>query len=707
MVELMIEGEKATLSEDIAADITYSLADIRTPDKRQVNYTKTITLEGTANNNYIFGNIFDIDVENPINTTNFPNVGVYYTAKKLAKAALYADGVQIFDGTLRLWKIEKKTGIIYYQISLFGKLFDIFSILGDDKLTDLDFSNFNHAVTWPNIMQTWNTTGLGWNGGYVYPLIDYGQNGDSTGRITSIKFGTLSPNIRYKVFVDKIFTNAGALYTLNFTDRSIYDKMIVTPPYGLATSRPNYFRSQKLISTDTFFPQSAFAPTLYMRAPIFDSIQSNVIFNVITGSANGHLQQTLKFNQNVATSIRFSMTATAVLPSSYGNRSHSIKLGHWSATTGTQSELASFDLKTLPSASNTENIVFDIPKRSWGVNDEIFLLLVVTQGSTLIIHNNTFVEAISATDTEEYPMLPGDIYDMNRSVPLEIKQVDFIKDFIKLFNLYVTQDPENPNHYIFTPQSNFYKNEKADAIDWTRKIDHDESITYTPISQLSAKQYLFTWKADKDYWNDLYLTQNKEVYGQVTYIADTDVVTNTEKVEFIFSPAVMTRFVNSLIICPAIYKMETVAGVQVRKADKFNSRLLIWGELIPAGHNIDLLNPDGSVAFGTTGYPYAGHLDNPQSPTFDLNFGNTNTNLPTATKNQFSEYWGKGLKESNHKDAKLMACSMLVKPEDVENLDFAALYKVEDQFFRLNKISGFNPFNLDTSSVELIKVLNL
>ncbi|MEO5893893.1 MAG: hypothetical protein ABIQ31_26790, partial [Ferruginibacter sp.] len=287
------------------------------------------------------------------------------------------------------------------------------------------------------------------------------------------------------------------------------------------------------------------------------------------------------------------------------------------------------------------------------------------------------------------------------------KQTDFVKDFIKLFNLFVTQDPDDKSIFIFTPQTDFYKRDISQVIDWTDKIDHSEEITFTPMSQLTAKEYTLSWKPDKDHWNELYTAQNKEVYGQVTYISDTDIIANKEKIEMLFSPAIMTRLKNSSVLCPAIYKMELVAGVMTRKPDKFNSRLLIWGGTQDAGHSIHLLNFNGTEYGNVSVYPFAGHIDNPEDPSFDLNFGNVNAAIPTATVNQFSRYWGRGLREAASKDGKLVSCSMYLKPEDIEALDFAALYKVSFQYFRLNKIEGFNPFSLGTSKVELIKVITL
>jgi hypothetical protein len=718
-LKLIIEGIPADLSKDISADITYSLADIRTPDKRQVNYSRTIQLNGTATNNYIFGNIFNIDVENDIDPL-LPNVGVNYSPKKLAKAMLLRDNVQVFDGTLRLWKIVSKKGVITYECSLFGKLFDLFGSLGEAKLVDLDFSDLNHAVSWDNIKLTWEDS---FAGGFRYPLIDYGGNvGDSQGRITTLKFGSLVPAIRYVVYFDKIFSSVGANYTLNFSDRTVLDQMLVTPPKGEIVGSPRLFSGKSTVPTPPTFPvyediMVGLESSMSWLSPrILDSVLYNNIFTITDGTGSWYNPYTddyvywddrkIYFNRDVETSFRLDIKAEiwreiepgagAVWVEAYTTRSGVL-----------HTYLGRFEMVADSFAHNTITGAIEIPRKSYLNGDQFIVNLITDPYCRALLVEGTKLEAVSPNDISSYPLLTDDIYEMNKSVPPDIKQVDFLKDFIKYFNVFATQDRDNPLIYIFTPQVDFYNKEKSLAIDWSGKIDYSEKIEQTPISQLTAKEYLFTWKQDKDYYNDFYFTRNKEVYGQVTYITDTDVVTKKEKIEFLFSPACMTRFTNSNIICPAIYKVEMVSGVPTKKVDKFNSRLLIWGGTFDAGHNIALLNPNGTTYETITVYPYAGHINHPTAPTYDLNFGNTNSDLPTSSVNQFSKYWGRSLREANHKDGKLIECVMLLTPEDIESLDFSALYKIGDRFFRLNKIDGYNPFELATCDVELIKVIDL
>lgn len=707
-IDLIIEGIKCDLSEDIAADITYSLADIRTPDKRQVNYSKTITLAGTNTNNYIFGYIHDIDVENPDYNPALPNIGVNFSPKKLAKATMVADGIQIFDGTLRLWKISYKEGFIYYEISLYGKLFDLFGTMADKKLTDIDFSEFNHAFTWENIQATWASN---YAGAFVYPLIDYGVNiVDSSERPATFKFGSLIASFFYRVLLDKIFATNGANYVLNFADRTIFDKLFITPNTGNVSGKPKYFIADLTANSKTYTPPApvydGFGHYNYnytdQQLECFNRVSNNVILNGIPAQP---AYQT--FNADVSTSFQIKIEVVVTNFASDYNPASAIHFFiRLIPQNGSQQDLAMYKLFPTKGTSNY-SITLELPQTDFKQGDQFIPMVTPCEAVTFYIKAGATVMAISPNDANVYPLLTGDIYDMSKSVPTDFTQVNFIKDFIKLFNLFVTQNPDDATTYIFTPATNFYNNDKSKVIDWSNKIDRGADIDFTPLSQLTAKSYIFTWKQDNDFWCTNYFNLFKEVYGQVTYLTDTDVITNIETIEFLCSPAVMQRYKNSKVICAAIYKLEANNGIYVRKPDKFNNRLLIWGGLQDAGHSIDLLNADGSVHSTVLQYPFAAHIDNPVSPSFDLNFGNTNGDLPTASKSQFSVYWGKPLKDANHKDGKLVACSALIMPEDITGLDFAGLYKVDNQFYRLNKISGFNPFETNTSLIELIKVLDL
>jgi hypothetical protein len=695
MVTLIVGGYYIDLGEDIAADLTYSISDIRRPDQRQVNFSKTLNLPGSSSNNRAFGYIYDLHTEN-IFDENLPNVGINFNPKKLATAKLYKDGIQVFDGALRLWRARKIGEVITYEVSLYGKLFDLFGTIGDKKLSDLDFSDLDHSLTWANIQANWTAT----SPAYRYPLIDYGKLIiDLTGKPSEMKIGAIGPCIYHKTFLDRIFTAAGATYNLNF-NQSIYEKILVTPNRGDVVGKPTYFAA----SDATAF-RNYDAPSGGTGFRSFSSVQfSDTIDDNTVALMPGSNFTRLNFPSNLETSIqyklKFQLSTINYPPGAGGTAELFIKLVR-GGSTSTISQV-NVPIPGSPAASTGPlTLTVEIPKQNFLSGDLIRIDANVPDGYRLTTLQGSTITLVSPNDASEYSLTDGDTYELNRSIPKDISQVDFIKDFIRLFNLYVTQNPANEKEYIFTPFIDFYLNDRANAKDWSYKIDRSQEVTITPVSQLTAKAYLFTWKADKDYFNTIYTDNNSEVYGQLNYIGDTDLVSNTEKIESIFSPAIMQRYTGSNCITPAIYKVDN----GLKKGDSFNPRLIIWGGLKAAGHNILLKDSSGATLATITQYPYAGHIDDPLNPSFDLNFGSTKTDLPAAAITTFTRYWLPALLEALDKDSKLVEGKFLITTKDIEELDFASLIKVDNQFFRLNKIEGFNPFDVSTSKVELVKKL--
>jgi hypothetical protein len=176
---LFVEGIEADTLGDIDVDFTYSVADVTDIERRNTSYSKTITLPSTSKNQNLFGNIFDISVSNDIYPEDV-NIGQNFNPAKQAQAQIFLDNVKIFDGVLRMIKINNLAGDITYEVNMFGRLRDILHELGDKTLADLDFSDYNHTWNRTSIENSWNR--IEWVDGadnYVYPLVDYGYSVDN------------------------------------------------------------------------------------------------------------------------------------------------------------------------------------------------------------------------------------------------------------------------------------------------------------------------------------------------------------------------------------------------------------------------------------------------------------------------------------------------------------------------------------------------
>jgi hypothetical protein len=113
-----------------------------------------------------------------------------------------------------------------------------------------------------------------------------------------------------------------------------------------------------------------------------------------------------------------------------------------------------------------------------------------------------------------------------------------------------------------------------------------------------------------------------------------------------------------------------------------------------------------------TTYGYAGHLDDPNNPGADLNFGvpnelyfELNTDYPTA--NLFNAYWSEYVAEITDKDSKLLTAFVYLKAKDIYSLDFSKLIMIDGALWRLNNVQDFNPMDVDTTKAEFLKVIEL
>lgn len=149
MTKIYLEGYELDITEGLSNIITYAVDDIVNIDSKMTSFSKTIVIPGTANNNNLLGNIFDFNNANFTDTS--ANVFYNFNASKLAKCRIEVNGLQIIKGGLRLLKIIHDRRNIEYEVAVFGELGNFISALGNKKLEDLDFSEYDHTYSVANI----------------------------------------------------------------------------------------------------------------------------------------------------------------------------------------------------------------------------------------------------------------------------------------------------------------------------------------------------------------------------------------------------------------------------------------------------------------------------------------------------------------------------------------------------------------------------
>lgn len=725
MVDIRIEGRVLDVFEGVDFSFNYSIADVRDPNKRNTEYSKTIKCPSTPSNDRLFGQIYDVNISNEYNSS-IANVEVNFNPNKKASAVVMSDGVQIMNGVVQLRQITVNQSKMIYEVVFIGKLIDIFSAIGDGKINEeLDFSYLNHELTQLNIVNSWtNTTG------YVYPYIDYGKRIEFN-NVGRVFYPTdLRPAIFAKDILDKIFDYSNFQYTSTFLSGSIFSKLIV--PF----------------TKETLLPDSSQSQNRLFRALLPSSTILTNWFNVSTGVyyktldiSNDSTGGGFDFGNNYTTSglnylvpenglYTFKHKATIKVkrdPSStariYGVASNIRCQLFKVASNGQQTVLSDSTFQINTSSFLEQSFTFDLTASENVLfdGDRVYFRLFINN-ENLVISNaagqqlpqsNFFTDFEITAEEAEFSndaildAFEGDLLDFSTIAP-ECTMKDFLLSIFKMFNLYVEVDPNNDRNLIIETRDNFYAGGKTN--DWTYKLARDKDLTLEPLGVLTDREYIYTYSEDGDYYNDRYQDNRGHAYGRARIEVDNDFVQSSSKTEIVFSPTPLVNDNPSNRIIPKIYDSDIAEGASPIDT---NIRILYYGGLIDSNPSWELASYFNATLTQTE-YPYAGHWDNPLLPTLDINFGlpyelyyqqNSYTGqLIVTNANLYNLYHKNYVEDITNKDGKMLTAYFNLSPIDINKLDFRDQIIIDNSYWRLNKVMNYNPFKDGLTKVELIKI---
>jgi hypothetical protein len=692
---LFVEGIEADTLGDIDVEFTFSVADVSDIERRNTSYSKTLTLPSTAKNQQLFGNIFDISVSNDYIVGDV-NIGQNFNPAKQAQAQIFLDNVKIFDGVLRMMKINSKSGDIVYEVNMFGRLRDILHELGDKTLADLDFDDYDHTWDRANIEASWSRTD--WVDGasnYVYPLVDYGYStdGNVTFPITNFK-----PAVFISEILKRIFAEANFQVTAPIFSSVYFRKLLLITAEKTITKESTTLLHQ----TPVLYQQETTTTPSFTRLLNFSSTLASG-FTIQNSGTRFRWNKTQNLNTGLTLDLRLSFESLE----SFTNNQWTVSV----LKNGSQI-LSSTRNAQLISAGQFYFWTVDI---SGGIDlafDDYFEIRLTGQalqgvGDNPNIQTEVVVAPIGSfkignTVPVAVELEQGDTMKIEYTLPKSLKQRDFLKSIISMYNLYVTQDRLRTNVLEIIPYNEFYRTFKDQALDWSDKLDQSKEISITPLSELSAKEYRLTFDDDSDYWSTSYKTKFNEAYGESRTIIDNDFILDTKTVKVVFSPPVMREQVAGQIMIH-LYKVEN--GVKI--PDNFKPRIAYWKPQISCPNW--KIRYAGNVDVTYTAYPYAGHLDDPIAPNTDVLFANPREVYFSIGVypgvNLYKEYYEGLITSIGDRNSRLLEGYFYLTPTDIMNLDFRTIVKVGVHFFQLEKVDKFNPIANNLCYVSLFKIL--
>jgi hypothetical protein len=702
-VRLECGGQVVDLPTDFGILINKSIADIREPESRSSDWSKTFTLPGTKRNNKLFTHLFDLNLS--IRNTTATNFTPDFNPNLKATASLYVDEVTQIEGFIRLLNINvTDRHQIQYECTMHGQLADLFAKIADKRMAELDFTEYNHTINATNIFNSWDTSIVknGSSGyvnfsggnpkgeGYVYGWIDDGTYSVYDNLYTD----KMTPYVYAKEIVDKIFSGAGYNYSSDsFFNSTLFKRLVVPCP----TKNPILSDTQiqqrqfeaKFSGTTSVGP--AGAKLLFQTETLDPSNQWNTTTSTFKSAFNNQVHEFYLYLNGTATGLAASQT-NGIYFQLYVNGV--VKTGiYWKVEANGSGGLNIDNTLTFPAVRLNDG-------------DEVTVYYWLTkQGGAGAIINPTF--SLTA-DTKLFNYIVESNYGYGEEMDftgfftgVETKQREFMRWVFTMFNLYCEPDPNRANTVVVMPREDFYT---SSVKDWTMKRDLLQPLEITPMGDLDAGRYVFTYAEGDDEQNKYYKEDYGRTYGDRNVIVENDFVKDEKKIEIGFAP--------TQIVKPDSEVDKFLPSIETNSQEQKGGRLRIL-QYSPVNCNVYRVVQGSPNSTGTPTlhvkqkYPFMGHLDNPENSTTDINFGlprmiGLKPGTAVTNNNLYNAYWSKYIQEITDKDSKIVRGAFHLTPADMERLSFRDLYFFDGNYFRLNKIEDYDPVNPSVNICEFL-----
>ena len=299
-------------------------------------------------------------------------------------------------------------------------------------------------------------------------------------------------------------------------------------------------------------------------------------------------------------------------------------------------------------------------------------------------------------------ILPGDNLKIKNFIPEKVLCKDFLGSIIKMFNLYLEPDKNNPKNLIIEPRDVFYSNETS-TLNWSDKVNRNVPWKITPLGELDFKDLIFRYKEDKDSDNQAYQYKYNETYGTRKISVVNDFLTDIKTIEPIFaaSPTVVDNLNwNNSRAIPRIINESIGQTASV-------IRILYYNGLIDSEQWTFIESGNRQAK---TQYPYAGMNDSPNLVSFDLCW-----DIPQElywdidssnylNNNIYNIYYKKMIDEITDVDSKLLEVEVLLNPKDLFEINFAKKIFIDNNYYILNRIIDADRTQTQLCKVELLKL---
>ena len=768
-------------NEDI--DMEVSFAEIQDITKKNSAFTKEFKIPGSKNNNYIFNYFFDLNQSfTDWNPKKKFEADLMYDGYELYNGYVRLNSVSIN-------KIEKIYSITFYSAvgdlvanigdlalcnvdtsSLNHTLYDGNTASGlffDPSLHNpYSYNSLNPSI--PAQINPINTGKVQYvlgQRGYDYtgstfrdirdintaqtPLLDFsGTPGFFDFSGSPLISSYLIPSIRTRTLYELIVNQAGYFIESSFFDTDYFGRYYIPLSFNteqpfMAQAAPYEYKWVNTSGETNSYPRTVENFTAFTTFNVNwfktrEIVQENFGFNPLSYSAYSAttltaneltymfaLPQTNGAPYSWQATIEVEATAPfGVFPFAYTGGTFQL----WKYRQNTTPLLADlvksvnyFVLTNFTGSKNTFFMTGTTEARGQINGTDLYFLTYTKNGIPFKVNGATF-------EITKSPIVLPYTIELFKEMSCDQKQIDFIQNINKTFNLVVVEHPTKTKTLIIEPMIDYIG--KGELLDWTDKVDYDATQNIYPTTNLINGTIFAANKQDKDFINTEYQKRSNKIFGQNQFDLNIDYKNNTTNLTQTLGQNTdyylnATGTTNVALPCYFISKEQNNNGISTFEYRPFRSipRQTFHSVSIPTGNTKS--NPFfyryegtnipfsvfGLIAMGTfpnynrlTTYPSA--IDNFSHYTiYDSSNTFTSDELiyPTV-ENQYDRYYKEYIDDLTDDDNKIYQVSMYLTPWEVAGLYFNETIMIKNTKFRINKISGLSLLTPGMANVELVKL---
>ena len=743
--ELYINGRLIDIDQAVPFPFTYNISDIKDLSSRKGNKSKTITLPGTANNCALMASVYLTTSREKILTAPESQFLDFDPTIK-STCQYYENGLLVFEGIAQLLQCKSNNGVWSFEISMISNQIDYIALMKKIKINELNFDEYNHTCDITQQAETWagnnRINGVvttiksftNWLGiGYYYGLIDYGY---TRAALNTFRVDQIAPSVFVYGILKKLFTAVGLTFESTFFESQRFKKLLLAyyggtlPNISAASATASSVTSNETNNVGGFIMKqtstTSLVPNGFGQSYQIYSNPTTIIDNVDVTIVTDPTTQTI-----TTSPFKFKAKTLGIFNIEYIG-SHVINMIQSVATQSFLSEFKGFlvikknnvvistnqlyanetiGFVTVYNQTLSFNFLSSINLLQ---NDELTFEVQFKYSLQNFPNSNNVINSVTSKVTSSSVVLnikkqiqvftAGDTIRLNQFLP-EMTGDVFFKGIITMFNLYLRPKISNPTIIEIEPLNDFY-GDSNQALDWSYLVDRSKEIKVTPTTNFAAKNYNFQFETQDDLYNSKYLNDKKEQYGSFLFDTQNQYATNNTDLKVPFAQVPLVALAGTTLIMPRTFQIvfsEFASGT--KSPTKGKPFIVQLGALRTGswnhrnGSNVDTLRST---------YPYIGHLDSLDAPTFDLNFGVPQILYYTAasyTNNNLYSYHETFIKEIASRYGKLVTLSVMLNSSIINQLNFKKLILIDGVVYRLQKISDFDPGKEQSTQIELIRIL--